>query len=329
MSSRELSAIIGLLQGCGRIVIVSHTNPDADAYGSSCGLAAGLRALGKDVAVYNDHGFVPRYRVIPGAEGVIKGGWAPLGAGDIVMVVDCGGADRVGDALLANLQAAPMVINIDHHASNTMFGTLNYVIEGASSTSELVFELLTALEQHTGRSDLIGTDAAACLLSGIIGDTGSFRYPSTTARTFRVAAELVERGARPDILTQELFATQSLVALRLQSDALGAVTVHPNGFAEVVVTQEMLKRHGADILDADSLAEKARDIEGVKVSALYKQDVDLWRISLRSRRGVVDVSAIAQAFGGGGHKAAAAFRWRQDVATLQERLRAAIAQSLR
>jgi phosphoesterase RecJ-like protein len=114
------------------------------------------------------------------------------------------------------------------------------------------------------------------------------------------------------------------VALRLQSDALGAVTVHQNGFAEVVVTQDMLKKHGADILDADSLAERARDIEGVKVSALYKQDVDLWRISLRSRRGVVDVSDIAQSFGGGGHKAAAAFRWRNDLASLQERVRAAI-----
>jgi phosphoesterase RecJ-like protein len=207
-----------------------------------------------------------------------------------------------------------------------MFGHLNYVVEGASSTSELIFELLTAFEGEDIRTDLITAQSASCLLSGIIGDTGSFRYPSTTARTFRVAAELVERGARPDILTQELFATQSLVALRLQSDALGAVTVHPNGFAEVVVTQEMLKKHGADILDADSLAERARDIEGVKVSALYKQDVDLWRISLRSRRGVVDVSEIAQSFGGGGHKAAAAFRWRNDFTTLQLRVRAAIAE---
>jgi phosphoesterase RecJ-like protein len=205
-----------------------------------------------------------------------------------------------------------------------MFGHLNYVIEGASSTSELIFELLKACEVGEQRTDVITLEAAACLLSGIIGDTGSFRYPSTTAHTFRVAAELVERGARPDILTQELFATQSLVALRLQSDALGAVTVHQNGFAEVVVTQDMLKKHGADILDADSLAERARDIEGVKVSALYKQDVDLWRISLRSRRGVVDVSDIAQSFGGGGHKAAAAFRWRNDLASLQERVRAAI-----
>jgi phosphoesterase RecJ-like protein len=328
MSNAGLSEVVAAIEASERIVVVSHTNPDADAYGSSCGLAWGLRALGKKVVVHNDHGFIPRYKIIPGADSVVQGAWEPLSEQDLLIVVDCGGADRVGDALLQHLQGARKVVNIDHHASNTMFGTVNLVVEGASSTSELIFELLTALEEHTGKKELITTDAAACLLSGIIGDTGSFRYPSTTARTFRVAAELVERGARPDILTQELFATQSLVALKLQSDALGAVAMHENGFAEVVVTQEMLKRHGADILDADSLAEKARDIEGVKVSALYKQDVDLWRISLRSRRGVVDVSLIAQAFGGGGHKAAAAFRWRQDLPTLQQKLREAIAQVL-
>jgi len=326
--SVDLSKIIKVITDSDKVVVVSHTNPDADAYGSACGLAWGLKALGKIVVVHNDHGFIPRYKIIPGAEQVVKGAWPALEMRDLLVVVDCGGADRVGDALMADLQKAHTVINIDHHASNTLFGTLNFVVEGASSTSELVFELLKALEQELGRSDLITADAAACLMSGIIGDTGSFRYPSTTATTFRVAAELVERGARPDILTQELFATQSLVALRLQSDALGAVEVHANGFAEVVVTQEMLKKHGADILDADSLAERARDIEGVKVSALYKQDVDMWRISLRSRRGVVDVSTIAQSFGGGGHKAAAAFRWRQDLASLQERLRVAIDKAL-
>lgn len=328
MSNSDLAAILAVILESECIVVVSHTNPDADAYGSACGLAWGLQALGKQVVVHNDNGFIPRYRIIPGAEGVVKGAWGPLAERDLLMVVDCGGADRVGDDLLPLLNSARTVVNIDHHASNTMFGHLNYVREGASSTSELIFELLTYLEDAEQRRDIITAQAAACLLSGIIGDTGSFRYPSTTAQTFRIAAELVERGARPDILTQELFATQSLVALRLQSDALGAVTVHSNGFAEVVVTQEMLKKHGADILDADSLAERARDIEGIKVSALYKQDTDLWRISLRSRRGVVDVSEIAQSFGGGGHKAAAAFRWRNDLATLQQRLRAAITKVL-
>jgi phosphoesterase RecJ-like protein len=113
-------------------------------------------------------------------------------------------------------------------------------------------------------------------------------------------------------------------AVKLQSEALTGLMLHPNGFAEVLVTQEMLARLGADILDAESLAERARDIEGVRVSALYKQDVDLWRVSLRTREPGVDLSVIAQSFGGGGHKAAAAFRWRRDLETLQRELREAI-----
>ena len=90
----------------------------------------------------------------------------------------------------------------------------------------------------------------------------------------------------------------------------------------------MVKRSGALLLDADSLAERARDVEGVKVSALYKEDIDMWRVSLRSRQGAVDVSLIAQSFGGGGHRAAAAFRWRKDRATLQGELRRKIQEAL-
>lgn len=328
MTNPAVVQVLDAIATSEKVVVVSHTNPDADAYGSSCGLALGLRAFGKDVSVYNDHGFIPRYQIIPGAEGVIKGAWPQLGPQDLLIVVDCGAEDRVGDELVQHLRQASTVVNIDHHASNSLFGTINFVVEQSSSTCELIFEVLRSLEKETNRQDIITKSVAECLLSGIIGDTGSFRYPSTTPRTFRVAAELVERGARLDVLAQELFATQSIVALRLQSEALGAVRLHPNGFAEVIVTQEMLKKHKAEILDAESLAERARDIEGVKVSALYKQDVDLWRISLRSRRGVVDVSTIAQNFGGGGHRAAAAFRWREGLDSLQEKLQASIATAL-
>lgn len=321
--------VLDLLQSSKRAIVVSHVNPDADAYGSACGLAQGLRAFGLSVQVYNESGYVPRYAVIPGAAQVEKALPREFDSDDLVIVCDCGAIERVGDGFLPIITSAKRLANIDHHTANSLFGHANYVVDGASSTSELVFNLLRALEVRTGRADLITADCAKCLLSGIIGDTGSFRYPSTTAATFRVAAELVDRGARPDILTQELFANLSLAAVRLQADALSAVSLHESGaFAEVVVTQEMLKRVGADLLDADSLAERARDIEGVRVSALFKQDVDMWRVSLRSRQGAVDVALVAQHFGGGGHKPAAAFRWRRDLETLQRELRAKIKEAL-
>jgi phosphoesterase RecJ-like protein len=325
----SVGEVLDLIQGSKRAFVVSHVNPDADAYGSSCGLAHGLVAAGVSVSVYNENGFVPRYRVMPGVSEVRKDLPTTFSTDDVVIVCDCGAVERVGESFLPSIRGAHRVVNIDHHTANALFGHANYVVDGASSTSELVVGLLRGLEERLGRADLITEASAKCLLAGIIGDTGSFRYPSTTARTFLVASQLVERGARPDILTQELFANQTVAAVRLQAEALTGVTLLEGGaFAEVVVTQEMVKKNGAELLDADSLAERARDIEGVKVSALYKQDVDMWRVSLRSRQGAVDVAAVAQKFGGGGHKPAAAFRWRRDFETLRSELRAAIQSAL-
>ncbi len=321
--------VLDVLQAAKRVVIVSHINPDADAYGSSCGLAQGLTAFGLSVRVFNESGYIPRYAVIPGAPSVTKDLPTIFAEDEVVVICDCGAAERVGDTYLPIIKSAPKVVNIDHHTGNSLFGHANYVVDGASSTSELIFNILHGLEARTGRKDIITTESAKCLLAGIIGDTGSFRYPSTTATTFRVAGELMDRGARPDILTQELFANHTLAAVRLQAEAMTGVSLHEGGrFAEVTVTQEMLKRLGADLLDADSLAERARDIDGVRVSALFKQDVDMWRVSLRSRQGAVDVAWVAQQFGGGGHKPAAAFRWRKDLETLQRELRAKISEAL-
>lgn len=328
-SAKVVDGVLDTILASKRAVVLSHTNPDADAYGSSCGIAEGLRQLGLSVVVHNESGFIPRYSVIPGASEVTADAPSALAVDDLLVVCDCGALERVGDSLVPYVQAAKRVINIDHHNSNTNFGHLNFVVDGASSTSELVFDLLKAAEARLGRTGIISAQAAVCLLAGIIGDTGSFRYPSTTPKTFRTAAELMERGARPDLLTQELFANHSLAAVRLQSEALSNISILNGGaFAEVLVTQEMLKRVGADLLDADSLAERARDIEGVRVAALFKQDVDMWRVSLRSRLGAVDVAAMAQTFGGGGHKPAAAFRWRKDLESLKQELRQKVTEAL-
>jgi phosphoesterase RecJ-like protein len=313
--------LVELLLATKKALVFSHVNPDADAYGSACGLAIGLENMGLSVSLYNESGFVPRYAAIPraGQVGSIIPTTVPGEAA--VIICDCGAIERVGDAVLPFIRSAPLTVNIDHHNGNSRFGTLNYVVEGASSTSELVYDILRNVEQRLARTDVISRDGASCLLAGIIGDTGSFRYPSTTASTFLAAHDLVTRGARPDVLTQELFANHSLSAVKLQAEAMTGVQLsHDGAFAQVVVTQAMIKRLGADLLDADSLAERCRDIAGVKVSALFKEDVDMWRVSLRSRKGAVDVSAIAQSFGGGGHKPAAAFRWRRDFETLRKEL---------
>jgi phosphoesterase RecJ-like protein len=333
---KSISELFSVIAPYKRALVLAHANPDSDAYGSSCGLALGLRNLGFAVDIYNESGIVPRLSKIPGVSEVknVLPAPATVGTDTVVIVCDCGAAERVGESYAPWLREVAVVVNIDHHHANTLFGHFNYVPEDASSTSEIIYSLLMhgevvcSSDPSTTRC-AIDKDTATALLAGIVGDTGSFRYPSTTEKTFIAAAELYRRGARPSEIAKDLFASISLPAIRLQSEALSKIGLfHEGKFAEVIVTAEMVKRLGAELLDADSLAERARDIQGVSVAALFKEDTDMWRVSLRSSSPLVDVSAVARSFGGGGHKPAAAFRWRKDFQTLQRELRYRIGELL-
>jgi phosphoesterase RecJ-like protein len=332
----SISELFSVITPFKRALILAHANPDSDAYGSSCGLGLGLRNLGFQVEIYNESGIVSRLSKIPGVNEVKSTLPAPstIGSDTVVIVCDCGAAERVGESYVNWLREVPTVVNIDHHHANTLFGRYNFVPENASSTSEIVYSLLIHGE-NVGASNQLSTqraidvNTATALFAGIVGDTGSFRYPSTTEKTFEAAAELYRRGARPSEIAKDLFASISLPAIRLQSEALSKIELSYEGkFAEVVVTAEMVSRLGAELLDADSLAERARDVQGVTVAALFKEDTDMWRVSLRSNSPLVDVSAVARSFGGGGHKPAAAFRWRKDFETLQQELRSRMGELL-
>jgi phosphoesterase RecJ-like protein len=154
-----------------------------------------------------------------------------------------------------------------------------------------------------------------------MADTGSFRYSSTTASTLEAGARLVRAGAVPNQVSQQLYARQSLTTIKLHAECLLNVKLFEQDSVSVlVVTKEMVERLGATPDDSEGLVERGRDIQGVKVSALMRWVDDLWRVSLRSRDPRWDVSTVAQAFGGGGHKAAAAFRWRRSQAELESLL---------
>jgi phosphoesterase RecJ-like protein len=318
-SLKELAAAI---HRASSVIVLSHYNPDADAYGSSCGLALGLQSLGKTVRCLNENGLLPRYEFIPGVRAV-EAAW-PAGDWDLCITCDCGDRGRIGESFRDKVVAFPRLINIDHHASNDLFGHLNYVVDGASSTSEIIFELLTELGVE------ISPDMATCLFAGIAADTGSFRYSSTAARTFAVAESLVRAGAAPAKVSQALYGSDSLALVKLHADAMMRMELLAGGrISLIAVTQAMFATHGALPEDADPLVERGRDIVGVEVAVLLKQDPELWRVSLRSKRPAVDVSAVAQAFGGGGHKMAAGFRWRRDVDELRPLLLAKLEDALR
>lgn len=317
----SLVEIATVLKGLRRIVVMSHYNPDPDAYGSSCGLALTLRALGKEVVCVNESGILERLRWIPGVNEIRPA--LPEGSWDAIVACDCGDAKRVGDTLKDSVLAHPLLINIDHHASNDFFGRYNYVIPTACSTAELICDLVDALDAPWS------PEIAICLYSGLSSDTGSFRYSSTTAKTFEMAQKLVAHGASPVAVAQHLYASNSLASVKLHAEAMSGLQLFfDNQVAQVKVPVEMLARNGATKEDADPLVDLARDIEGVRIAILFKQDDGIWRVSLRSKDSALDVARIASTFGGGGHRAAAGFRWRRSYEELETNLHREIAATL-
>lgn len=320
-----LNEVCELILQYRSFVIVSHTSPDADAFGSACGLSMALEELGNKVINLNEHGAVDKFSGIPGVSKVVS---SPPEHSDntLVIVCDCGALERVGDGLVPWIKAAPKTLNIDHHYSNTLFGSVNYVDADASSTAEIIYDVIKILKSKLSRQGLPSKECASALFAGVMSDTGGFKYASTTPKTFLTAHDLVMAGAKPNEISQSLFSNSSLGAVKLQAEAmLGLQVMFDNKCAVITVTQEMLKRHSADLLDTDVLAERARDIKGVQVAALLKQDVDLWRVSLRSKNQQYDVSLVAADFGGGGHRMAAAFRWRRSREELEDKLFARLA----
>ncbi len=294
------------------IAILSHYSPDPDAFGSSCGLALALRASGKTVSIINQDGPVEKLAFIPGANTILA---SLNGNFDLLIVCDCGDIKRVGESLEDAVKAHPAVINLDHHASNDCFGNIHLLDETASSSAELVLELIEFL------TITIDSSIATALLFGMVADTGSFRYSSTSAHTLESAARLVRHGASLHKVCDQLFSQASLTTIRLHAEVLSSLRLlEDSKVCVLVVPPEMVQRLSARSEDSEGLVEKGRDIQGVRVSALIRWVDDLWRISLRSRDPRWDVSVVAKEFGGGGHKAAAAFRWRNSLPELEAKL---------
>lgn len=317
----SLAKVEELAQRVARVrkaLVLAHYNPDGDAYGSSLALTLALRASGREAVCINESGALARFEFLPGFSELRDA--IPEGSFDVVIACDCGDEKRVGDRFGPALKGRAPVINIDHHCSNTLFGETNFVVPQASSTCELIFDLIRALEKLEGRT-LLTKEIATCLYVGISTDTGSFKYSSTAPHTLRVAAELVEAGVDPFGVAECLYGQTTLRSLQLQTEALSKMRVLLEGRVTVVeVTAEQFRRFNADSDDTEGLVEAARNIRGVIVSVFLREEDGFWKGSLRSKDSRVDVSAVAALFGGGGHRAAAGFRWRKSRAELDAAL---------
>ncbi|MGL5764307.1 MAG: DHH family phosphoesterase [Sarcina sp.] len=292
----NLREIINYIDSVNKIGITFHVSPDGDATGSVLSLLQGLRKYGKEAYVIskdkpaNNLGFLPYYEEITGE--VVK----PTEGTECVIVLDCGNVGRIA----ADLEEFNgKVLNIDHHLSNDKYGYLNYVDTEASSTSEIIYMLLetmgVAIDEKIARS----------LYTGIVTDTGSFRFSNATKRTHSIVANLVDIEKKHDEIHRELFDNKSFEKLKLTGKVLDGMELACNGkIAVLTLTKEMLSLIDTEKEDTGDLVSFGNKISGVEGCILLKETDDAVKISFRSKDSL-DVRKVAEEFGGGGHTKAA------------------------
>jgi phosphoesterase RecJ-like protein len=300
-NSNNLQEVVEVLRGAADIVVATHVFPDPDAIGSSFGLAAGLRSLGKDARVYL--GTAVPATLIPLVEGVPVTHELPGEEFSVLAVVDTANRARIcgeGDALRA---LAKQVVNIDHHYSNEGWGDVNHIDDSKAASAEILLDLLTALSVD------ISPEIASMLYAGLSDDTGSFCFSNTKAETLRSASRLVELGAEPAVVSEQLYFSMPLRVLKLRAAAIQTLRLELDGrVAVIVLDQKLLDSVGAHPEDVEGIVDQARSVAGPPVAMLIRELNNDWKVSLRSKQSNLDVSRVAAAFGGGGHRAAAGCR---------------------
>jgi bifunctional oligoribonuclease and PAP phosphatase NrnA len=288
-----------------RFLLVTHEHPDGDALGSLIAMQALLRALGKDsvmIIAPTDFPLPQEYRFFS-LDGLVTEAPEDLALRTVVFL-DCGNLDRNP---LAVLREAADLVNIDHHHDNTRFGTINYVVEGASCTAEIVWDLM-----HGAGVELT-TEIAEALYVGLVTDTGRFSYENTGVQAHAMAGELIAAGVDVAAMYRRIYEGIPLAKLTLLSRALANVMLYADGrLAVAVLGAEDFALSGAEASHSEGIIDHLRALSGVKVAALIREVVSDGRrgqhkVSLRATDNDVDVSVIARAHGGGGHRRAAGF----------------------
>jgi phosphoesterase RecJ-like protein len=287
-----LSQVLSQIEQRDRFVLTSHARPDGDAVGSSLGFSQILRSMGKQAEVVLRDG-VPRiYHSLPYTDKVVKAERVN-GNYQAAIILEC---DSIQRTRLQGLEDR-FLINIDHHASARPFAHVNWIDPKAVATAEMIYRLA----REAGVQ--ISAEIATCLYTAVLTDTGSFMFAGTNEHTFELARELVLAGADPARCARNIYFGHSSAKMRLLGAALSKLQREgPLGW--ISVSQEQMERCQAREEDCEGLVNYALSIHDVEVAAFFRELPDgRFRVSLRSKGGY-DVAAIAQRFGGGGHRCA-------------------------
>jgi bifunctional oligoribonuclease and PAP phosphatase NrnA len=315
----EPAGLIAALKECKTVLISVHKNPDGDALGSQLGLMLGLEKMGKIVFAHNLDPVPEIYRFLPGTDRIMTG---PIvkGTYDAFLVLD---ADPPRTGLFNGSWPARTLINIDHHVTNPREWQLTWLDPDATATGEMIYRLLTGLKVP------IDKDMAICLYTAIFTDTGSFRYSSTTPESMRIAATLIEIGAEPWMVTENVYESYAFKRINLLGKVLAGIERSQDGkIAWVLVTEDLYRQTGTSAEDTDNFVNFVRSIKGVEVAILFRQTgAAQYKISLRAK-GRVDLSGLATSLGGGGHKNAAGGVLEGSFTAIRDKVLNAVSQSL-
>jgi bifunctional oligoribonuclease and PAP phosphatase NrnA len=318
-TSTDLQAVAAALREHDRFLVVTHENPDGDALGSLLATTLALRGLGKDVEMYlGGSGSLPREYAFMRLDGLRRDLPDDLEQ-RVLVAVDCAKADRIGPDP-DPVERASLVLNIDHHHDNTRFGDLNLIVADASSTGEVLRDVIRELGVE------LTPELAEPLYIALVTDTGRFQYTNTTPKALRLAAELVEAGADVHEVFQQVYESVEFAKLKLLARALDRARVLEGG---LIIVSHLLRNDFAEVGAAEPYSEGIIDylraVEGAELAALIREpprnDGPTRRVSLRASVDELDVSAIARMFGGGGHRQAAGFSSDASIDEITELIR--------
>lgn len=312
-----IDRIVEVINRCQRFLITSHVRLDGDALGSELALYLFLKGMGKEVTLYNEDPTPDNYLFLPASSqiGHTLGDVSPYEA---AFILDCSEIERVGKEA-SRIQTVGVLVNIDHHVSNDGFCEIKLLDPQASSTGELVWRILQAMHFEPT------PEIAECLYTAILTDTGSFRYGNTTSLALMVASKMVDYGASPQRISQEIYEHEALEKMKLMARVLSGLSLERDGrVACLAVTLQDLAETGATHQHTEGFVDLGRHVKGVKISVLFSQiGPDTFKVSLRSKD-EINVEQIARMLGGGGHRNAAACRIQGDLASVKEKVLTAI-----
>ena len=315
------------IEGARRFLLVTHENPDGDAIGSLVAMRGVLQQLGKNVVMFLAPDELPlpyEYRFLD-LDGLVTE--LPDDLSDrVVVFLDCGNIDR--NPIAGAWSDGAHVLNIDHHHDNTRFGTVNWVDDDASCTAELVWCLMRDLDVEPTIT------IAEALYVGLVTDTGRFMYENTGARAHVMAAELIDIGVDVAGVYKRLYEDMPFAKLELLSRALAHIERYDDGALTIArLTRDDFRLAGAEESYSEGVIDHLRSVAGTKVAAISREllaegATGRKKVSLRATGNDIDVSAIARAGGGGGHRRAAGFATELSDADLVQFLREQIAAQL-